>query len=92
MLKQGCGFIRQYLEDLFYIHSILVMNHIAPAESEHDLWCWVTKYIYSSTVFKFNFEVLYLNISILCDFVHYNSEVNIVFWLYIYVHLVTLQI
>ena len=68
-------------------------------ESINGQWCKVTKYIYSSTVLKHNFEVLvlYQRISILSYFVllpHYKPEVKSVLLLhYMYVTpLVTLQI
>ena len=55
----------------------------APNSRQTKLQWKITKYIYSSTVLKYNFEllVLYLSISVWCYFIlplHYISEGNIV--------------
>ena len=45
-------------------------------------WWKVTKYMYSSTVLKYNFEVEYFQFSVLLLLLHYISEANIVLLLH----------
>ncbi len=48
-----------------------------------EQWWNVSKYIYLSTVLRYNFEVLYLSSSILCNFIlllHYMSDILYVTW------------
>ena len=67
-LLNSLGLARQIAR----VANSLVKAHNAQVTIDmhtHIQWCKVTKYIYSSTVLKYNLQVLYMSISMFCYFI-----------------------